>query len=320
MCVLDVESGGLHSLEGRLNLPAFLISQDSTLRMVETDEDLQFRNPIGVFDPAACKIDILPLVEEELMIKFLLSDLEVIEEPPCTYPLAGGRLDNPEVLPDTDVIPDASVVKPSDPLLADELPVGHEAINTVRSEKADKSLHDFLAFFPIGIAPLREKAENQREGNSFVSYAQHQYVDVELPKLPIGTIHAQHKSGLDWQQRENHAGNDVEVKNILGKEPLNPSETGILVYVRGHGTCQFMEADRLHHTQGMEEQRHKFYARQINTLSEMLLHNREDLVNFDQVLGISSFHGEKSLNFSFKLLIFKDSHKYNQLEFRCLTA
>jgi len=35
-------------------------------------------------------------------------------------------------------------------------------------------------------------------------------------------------------------------------------------------------------------------------------HNREDLVNFDQVLGISSFYGKKSPNFSLKLLILRD--------------
>lgn len=67
-----------------------------------------------------------------------------------------------------------------------------------------------------------------------------------------------------------------------------------------------MKADCLHHAQRVEEQRHKLYASQIHTLSKMFFHNRKDLINFDQVLGSSSFHGEKSANFSFKLLIFKD--------------
>ena len=60
--------------------------------------------------------------------------------------------------------------------------------------------------------------------------------------------------------------------------------------------------------------------RQPCTLSKMFLHNREDLVNFDQVLGISSFHGEKSPNFSFKLLNFRDFSKFNRLKIKCLTA
>ncbi len=125
-------------------------------------------------------------------------------------------------------------------------------------------------------------------------------------ELPVGAIYAELKTGLDRKQQENHTGNDVKVKNILDKESLESSEVGILVDGRRHRISQFVEADSLHHTECMEQQRHKFYACQIHILSKMLLHNREDLVNFDQVLGISSFHGEKSPNFSFKLLNFRD--------------
>ena len=320
MGVLDVEAGGFHGLGGRLDLPAFLIGHDSAFRAVEAYENLQFRDTIGVLYPAPGKIDIFTLVKEDLMVEFLLPYPEVIEEPPCTYPVAGGRPDDPEVLPDTDVIPDASVVQPSDPFLSDELPVGHQAIDTVRTEKTDEPLHDFLTFLPIGIATFREKAEDQREGNAFVCNARHQYVDVELPELPVGAVHAQHKFRLDGKQREYHAGDNVKVKNIPGEEPLKPSEAGIPVHVRGHRARQFMKTDGLHHTQRVEELSHKLYAGQIHTLSKMLLHNREDLVNFDQVLGSCNFHGEKSPNFSFKLLIFKNFCKYNRLKFRCLTA
>ena len=101
---------------------------------------------------------------------------------------------------------------------------------------------------------------------------------------------------------------------------MKPSEVGILFYGCRHRIGKFVETDRLHHAQSMKEQRHELYACQIHTLSKMLLHNREDLVNFERVLGNSNFHGEKSANFSFKLLIFRDFCKYNQLKFRCLTA
>ena len=320
MCVLNVESGGFHGLEGRLDLPAFLISHDSPFGTVEAYEDLQFRNPVGVFYPTACKIDILPLVEEGLMVKLLLPDPEVIEEPSCTDPLTGGRPDNPEVLTDAYVIPDTTAVEPSGPFLPDELAVCHEAVDTVRSEKSDEPLHDYLTFLLIGIPPFGKKVENQRKGNPFVCHAQHKDIDVGLPELPVGAVHAQHQFSLDRKQRENHAGDDVEVKNILGEESLKPSEVGIPVNGCRHRAGQFMETDHLHDTQRVKEKRHELYARQIHTLSKMLLHNRENLVNFDQVLGISSFHVKKRLNFSFKLLNSRDFYKYNKLKFRCLTA
>lgn len=60
--------------------------------------------------------------------------------------------------------------------------------------------------------------------------------------------------------------------------------------------------------------------RQPCILSKMLLHNREDLVNFDRVLEISSFHEKKRPNFSFKLLNFKDFCKFNHLKIKCLTV
>ena len=56
---------------------------------------------------------------------------------------------------------------------------------------------------------------------------------------------------------------------------------------------QVWETDRLHHAQSEEEQSHEFYACQIHTLSKMLLHNREDLFNFNRILGSSSFSSRK---------------------------
>ena len=320
MGILDVEAGRFHGSKGRFYLPSFFVCQNRLLGPIEAYENLQFRNTIGVFDPAAGKIDILTFVKKELMEEFLLTDLQIIEQPPGTDSLTGGRLDNPEVLTYSDVIPYATAVEPSCPFLSDELAVCHKAVDAFRSEKTDKTFHNLLAFFPVGVATFREKTEYQREGNPFIGDAQHKNVDIELPELPVGAIHAEHKTGLDGKQRENHTGYDVKVKNILGKESLEPSEVGILVDSRRHRIGQFVEADSLHHTECMEQQRHKFYACQIHTLTKVLLHYREDLVNFDQVLRISSFHGEKSPNFSFKLLNFKDFYKFNRLKIKCLTA
>ena len=318
--VLDVESGSLHGSECSLNLPPFLIGENRTFRTVETYQNLQFRHSVGVLYPASGKIDILPFVKEEFVVELLLSDPEVIEQPPCTDPFAGGGLDNPEVLPDTDVISDAAVVEPSDPAFSDEFPVGHNAVNAIGSEQIYEPLHNFLPFLPIGIATLREKTENQWKGYAFIGNTKHKDIDVEVTELPVGPVHAQDKIRLDREQGEYHPCDNVEVENILGEESLKPSEVGILVDGCRHGIRKLMEADCLYHTQRMEKQRHELYARQIHRFAKMLLHDRKDLVNFDRVLGSSGFHGEKSVNFSFKLLISKDFCKYNQLKFRCLTA
>ena len=179
----------------------------------------------------------------------------------------------------------------------------------------------FLRSSQLELPLLERMLKNQRKNNSLVCHAQHQYVDIELSEFPVGAVHAQYEFRLDRQQTENHAGDDVKVKNTLGKEPLNPSKAEVPAHIRGHRGRQFMKTDGLHHTQRVEEQNHKLYAGQIHTLSKMLLHNRADLVNFDQVLGSSNFHREESPNFSFKLLVFKNFFlKYNQLKFRCLTA
>lgn len=58
----------------------------------------------------------------------------------------------------------------------------------------------------------------------------------------------------------------------------------------------------------------------IHGFSKMFLHHREDLVNFDQVLGIGNFHEKKRSNISLKLLKFRDFCKYHHLKIRCLIA
>ncbi len=125
------------------------------------------------------------------MEEFLLTDLQVIEQPPCTDSFTGGRLDNPEVLTYSDVIPYATAVEPSCPFLSDELAVCHKGVDTFRSEETDKAFHNLLAFFPVGVATFREKTEYQREGNPFIGDAQHENVDIELSELPVGAIHAE---------------------------------------------------------------------------------------------------------------------------------
>ena len=105
------------------------------------------------------------------MEEFLLTHPEVIKQPPGPYALTCGRLDDPEVLPYPDVIPDATDVKPSDPFLADKLAVSDKTVDAVRPEKTYEPFQNLPALLPVGVASLGKKAEYQREGNSFIGYA-----------------------------------------------------------------------------------------------------------------------------------------------------
>ena len=135
MGVLDVEARRFHGTECRFNLPAFFIGRYSVFRSVETDLNLKFGYPFRVLDSTSGEIDILTFMQKELVVEFLLSDFEEIEEPPCSNSLSCGGFDNPKVLPDTDIVSNPVVVKPANPLLADELAVGHKAVDAVMSKK-----------------------------------------------------------------------------------------------------------------------------------------------------------------------------------------
>lgn len=128
-------------------------------RSVETDQDLKFWYPVRVLDSTSGEIDILPFMQKELVVEFLLSDFEGIEEPPHSDSFSCGGLDNPHILPNTDIVSNPVVVKPVNPLFADKLSVGHKAVDAVMSKKSDESFHDSLAFLLIGIASFVQKAE-----------------------------------------------------------------------------------------------------------------------------------------------------------------
>lgn len=93
-------------------------------------------------------------MQKELVVEFFLSDFKGIDEPQHSDSFSCGGLDNPNILPDTDIVSNPVVVKSANPLLADELAVGHKAVDAVMSKSSDEPLHDILAFFPIGIAPF----------------------------------------------------------------------------------------------------------------------------------------------------------------------
>ena len=209
------------------NLPAFFIGRYSIFRSVETNQNLKLRNPVRVLDSTSGEIDILPFVQKELVVEFLLSDFKGIEEPPCSDSFSRGGLDNPNILPDTDIVSNPVVVKPTNPLLADKLAVGHKAIDAVISKKSNESFQDSLAFLPIGITSFVQKAEQQWKVNAFVGDAESEYIDVELSEFSICAIHTQNQTALDRKQRENHPCYQVKVQGIVSDESLNTAQIRI---------------------------------------------------------------------------------------------
>lgn len=184
VCVLYVEARRFYGAEGRFNLPTLFVARDSIFRPVETDQNLKLGHPL---DSTSGRINILPFMQNGFVVELLLSDFEGIKEPPCPDSFSCGGLDNPNVLPDTDVVSNSVVVEPSNPLLADKLAVGHKTVDAAMSKKSDESLHYSLAFLPIGISALAQQAEQQWNGNVLVGDAEGEYIDVELSELPVGS-------------------------------------------------------------------------------------------------------------------------------------
>lgn len=79
VCILDVEARRFHGTECCFNLPAFFIGRYFIFRSVETDQNLKFWYPIRVLDSTSSEIDILPFMQKELVVEFLLSDFKGIE-------------------------------------------------------------------------------------------------------------------------------------------------------------------------------------------------------------------------------------------------
>lgn len=318
VCVLYVEAGGFHGLEKGLDLPPLLVSDYSTFGTVVADENLKLGFSGGVPEPGACKIHIFSLHKVKFMVEKLLAESDPVEEMPCADSLSGTGIHNSEVLTDPDVIPYSHGIEPSCPFLSDKLTVSHKAINAAVTEESDEPLHKGFPFLPAGIATFVQKFEKQRECNAFIGDTEHKNVNVGLAKFPIGAVHRENYILTDRQETENHLCHEVKAEGIFGEEPLEPAHIGVTLNRRGHGGCQLMQADSLNHAESMDDQCHQLYAGKIHGFSKMTLHNRQDLVNFDQILGIGNFHGKKRLNLSLKLVNFKNLCKCNHLKIRCL--
>lgn len=212
--VFDVESGTLQSSEHRPDLPASAVRFHSLVGSVKRDNYLKFRRSVSAFDTACGEVAGLSFDVVDARKAHPLADLQPLEHPVGLCAVSPAGVVNPEVLLDADVVADAVVVQPSDPLLPDKLAVSEQAVDTVRTEKVDITLQQGNPFKGVGVPALGQHGEHQWVGDPFVGDGQHEYVDVGLAELPVCTVDKQHLLPFGGQERVQETGDEVvaEVK------------------------------------------------------------------------------------------------------------
>ena len=157
--------------------------------------------------------------------------------------------------------------------------------------------------FANEIRPYQCHADHRRQTRDAVDVAQvgvfkHKDIDVDLTEFPVSAIEAQNQSCLYWQKCKYHLRDKVKVESISGKKSLYAPQIGITFNTRRHRRRYLVEADRLHDTKGVKDKRKQFYASKIHYQTKMLLHNRDDFINFVAVSGsCRNFHGKSGQTF-----------------------
>ena len=148
----------------------------------------------------------------------------------------------------------------------------------------------------VGIAAFVRHGEKQRKCNAPVCHSKHKDIDVDLTEFPVGAIEVQNQLCLGWQKCKYHFGDKVE--SIFCKKPLQAAQVGITFNTRRHRRSYLVQADGLHNAKSVKNKRKQFYAGQIHYRAKMLLHNRDDLINFVAVPGsCCNFHGKSGQTF-----------------------
>ena len=267
--VLDVEPAGLQGLEARLNLPTHFISVDGFLWLVERQEDLEFGLAFAVLHPCGGEVAVLPVDEVDAPQVLGLAHLELLERPEGLEGLAVVRVVHPEVLADAYVVAYAVVIEPSYPMPADELAVGHEAVDGGLAEELDVSLHQLYPLPGVGVALLRQEPEQQREGDTLIGDGQDEGVDVERPELPVGAVHREHIRPLAREEPEDEPGDQREVEVVARHEALDAPHARRGGGLPAEGRGEPHEVDGAQRDERDYHLRHELEARQIDCFSEM---------------------------------------------------
>ena len=227
MSVFDVESSTLHPSKHRFDLPTSAVGFHGYVGLVKRDNQLKLRRSVPAFDTACGEVAGLPFDVVDARKAHPLADLQPLEQPVGLCAVSTARVVHPEVLLDADVVADAVVVQPPDPLLPDKLAVGEQTVDAVRAEKVDVALQQGDPFHGVGVSALGQHGEHQRIGDPFVGDGQHEYVDVGLAELPVCTVYEQHFLPTGGQERVEESCDEVVAEVKFCKKTLDSPQTRI---------------------------------------------------------------------------------------------
>ena len=92
-------------------------------------------------------------------------------------------------------------LSPGEPLGADKLPVGYQAVNLVVTHHLKESTHQRDAFPGIGIAPFGQDLPQERKSDAVMDNGQDEEVDRSLSKHPLSSIQSQGVRGIGVGKR-----------------------------------------------------------------------------------------------------------------------
>lgn len=139
---------------------------------------------------------------------------------------------------DSDTKTDASCMRIVKSRLAKKLVVGQQCGGLFCREQHDEVLHKANAFAGVGIPTFREQRTKQREGNASVNRAQHQNIDVQAPKFPVGADHCQIPLALANQQQARDQVSDHRwVDDKAAEETLQALIVGIRLRAPFQSRC-----------------------------------------------------------------------------------
>ena len=171
MRILNIEPAGFQALEHRFNGPSFLVGREGLLRAAEGYEDLRFGLPGLALDDGAGQIAELTTNTIDAVQDAFLSVFEIGKDMLRPYLFTCSGIFHPEVVSDTDMVLDSTIVKPFEPFVTDELPVRDQTFDAVTSEQLDEPRHDIDSLLTVGVPAFGQEPEQDGERHMIIRYA-----------------------------------------------------------------------------------------------------------------------------------------------------